>query len=136
MAIRSAAMSARGTVGLVPASRWRWSRCSALRRGCGCGGGGKPAAEDEKAKDTEVLNVAIGQELSLIDVYRHAERAASTTPNGAPCSGSSLAQEQEHVDGWTKAMRGLGGKVEAEAEELDYSDLKSERRLPASSPTN
>ena len=38
-----------------------------------------------------------------------------------------IAQEREHIDGWTKAMRGLGGEVEAEPEEVDLSDVKSER---------
>jgi hypothetical protein len=37
-----------------------------------------------------------------------------------------VAQELEHIDGWTKAMRGLDGTVEAEPEELDYSGVKTE----------
>jgi len=38
-----------------------------------------------------------------------------------------IAQEREHLDGFTKAMRGLGGEVEAGAEEVDVSSLKGER---------
>ena len=35
------------------------------------------------------------------------------------------AQEQEHVDAIVKALRGLGGKAEAQPEEIDVSRLKS-----------
>ncbi len=92
---------------------------------CGCGGSSKPAVEDERAKDSEVLNVAIGQEMSLIDAYRRAGGFVHDARSLALFR-ELVAQEQEHIDGWTKAMRGLGGQVEAEAEELDYSDVKSE----------
>jgi rubrerythrin len=91
----------------------------------GCGSGGNPAAMDEKEKDIAILNVAIGQDLSLIDGYRHAG-ALVHDPERRALFRKLVAQEQEHVDGWTKAMRGLGGKVEGEAEELDYSEVKSE----------
>jgi hypothetical protein len=92
----------------------------------GCGANGNPAAPDEKAKDAEVVNVAIGQDLTLIDAYRHAGEFVHDPANRALLR-KLLAQEQEHVDGWTKAMRGLGGRVEAEAEELNYSGLHDER---------
>jgi hypothetical protein len=91
----------------------------------GCGGHGNPVAEEEKAKDAEILNVAIGQEMSLIDAYRRAGGLVHDRANLALMR-EFVAQEQEHIDGWTKAMRGLGGQVDAEAEELDYSDVKSE----------
>jgi len=92
----------------------------------GCGEKGNPAAQDEKAKDAEVLNVAIGQELALVDAYRHGLPLLHD-PETRAIARRYLAQEQEHIDGWTKAMRGLGGQVDAEAEELDYSGVKSER---------
>ena len=91
----------------------------------GCGEKGNPAAQDEKAKDAEVLNVAIGQELALVDAYRHGLPLLND-PETRAIARRYLAQEQEHIDGWTKAMRGLGGQVEAEAEELDYSGVKDE----------
>jgi Ferritin-like domain len=92
----------------------------------GCGEKGNPAAQDEKAKDAEVLNVAIGQELALVGAYRHGIPLLRD-PETRAIARRYLAQEQEHIDGWTKAMRGLGGQVDTEAEELDYSGVKSER---------
>jgi rubrerythrin len=91
----------------------------------GCGGQGNPAAQQEKAKDAEILNVAISQEMSLIDAYRRAGSLVRDPENRALMR-QFVAQEQEHIDGWTKAMRGVGGQLDAEAEELDYSDVKSE----------
>jgi hypothetical protein len=93
---------------------------------CGCGEEGNPAVKGEKAKDAEILNVAISQELSLVDAYRHGLPLLRDPQNRA-IARRYLAQEQEHIDGWTKAMRGVGGQVDAEAEELDYSGVKSER---------
>jgi hypothetical protein len=91
----------------------------------GCGEQGNPAAKSEKEHDVEVLNVAIGQEMTLIDALRRAG-AYVHDPEALTILRRYLAQEQEHVDGWTKAMRGLGGQVEAEAEELDYSEVHGE----------
>lgn len=90
----------------------------------GCGEKGNPAAHDEKAHDIEILNVAIGQEMTLVDVYRRGG-AYLEDPELRAVLRTYVAQELEHIDGWTKAMRGLGGQVEAEGEELDYSDLKT-----------
>jgi rubrerythrin len=92
----------------------------------GCGAKSNPSTKDEQARDAEIVNVAIGQELALIDAYRRAGSFVKDAENRALLR-KFVAQEQEHIDGWTKAMRGLGGQVEAEAEELDYSGLKSER---------
>jgi hypothetical protein len=92
----------------------------------GCGGTGNSAGPDERAKDAQVVNVAIGQDLALTDAYRRAGSFVHDPENRALLR-QFVAQEQEHVDGWTKAMRGLGGQVEAEAEALDYSGVKSER---------
>jgi rubrerythrin len=94
--------------------------------GDGGGGGGDGQAADEKAADSAVLNVAIGQEMTLVEGFdsalpllRRAEARALFR--------QFIAQEREHIDGFTKAMRGLGGEVEAEAEELDLSSVKTER---------
>ncbi len=83
-------------------------------------------AAAERAADAEVLNVAIGQEMTLVDglsaglpLVRRA-RARALLRN-------LIAQEREHIDGFTKAMRGLGAENEAEAEDLDISDLRTER---------
>jgi rubrerythrin len=91
----------------------------------GCGGQGNPTAQQEKAKDAEILNVAISQEMSLIGAYRRAGSLVDD-PENRSLMRQFVAQEQEHIDGWTKAMRGVGGRLDAEAEELDYSDVKSE----------
>jgi rubrerythrin len=94
--------------------------------GDGGGGGGDGQAVDEKAADSAVLNVAIGQEMTLVEGFdsalpllRRAEARALFR--------QFIAQEREHIDGFTKAMRGLGGEVEAEAEELDLSSVRTER---------
>ena len=96
--------------------------------GCGGdggeGGAGGPAA-DEKASDSAVVNVAIGQELTLIEGFDAGLRLLRR-PESRALYRQFIAQEREHVDGWTKAMRGLGGEVEAEAEGLDLSEVKSE----------
>jgi hypothetical protein len=89
----------------------------------GCGRG-NPAGEGEKEEDAKVLNVAIGQELTLIDAYRRGGGLLHD-PELRAVMRRYVAQEQEHIDGLTMAMRGLGAKVEAEAEELDYSEVKT-----------
>lgn len=93
----------------------------------GCAAKGNPAAAEEKAGDAKVINVAIGEELTLADAYRRAALAVRD-PELHAVLRRYAAQEQEHVDGWMRAMRGLGAGVEAEAEaeELDYSALRSE----------
>jgi bacterioferritin (cytochrome b1) len=91
---------------------------------CGCASkGGGSASEGEKAADVEVLNTALSQELTAIEAYGR----------GLPLlHGEALAvarrfrvQEQEHADAVTKAIRGLGGKSDGEANPLDYSGLKT-----------
>lgn len=84
----------------------------------GCGGGADSlTTQAEKSADAEVLNGALERELTAVDAY---------TRGIGHLRGSSLAlarelraQDQEHVDALTKAMRGLGALVEAEAAELE-----------------
>ncbi len=102
------------------------SLAAAALTATGCGGQGNSSAQGEKAQDAEIVNVALGQEMALIDAYRRAGTLADDLENRALLR-RFVAQEQEHVDGWTKAMRGLGGRVEPEPEELDYSGVKTER---------
>jgi Ferritin-like domain len=91
----------------------------------GCGDSGHGAETDpEKGSDAAILNDALGRELTILDAYTHglpllrgAERAV----------GRNLrAQEQEYVGALTKAIRGLGGDTEAEAEELDLASVKDQ----------
>jgi rubrerythrin len=91
----------------------------------GCGEKGNPAGTSERDHDVEVLNVAIGQEQALADAYRRAG-AYVQDPEMRSVMRTYAAQELEHIDGWTKAMRGLGGKVETEPEELEYAGIESE----------
>lgn len=92
---------------------------------CGCGDSGHGAETDpEKGSDAAILNAALSRELTLVDAYgqgrpllRGAERAVGRR---------LYAQEQEYVDALTKAIRGLGGDTEAEAEELDLGRVKGQ----------
>jgi hypothetical protein len=101
---------------------------AALIGGCGGGGdesGGDGSVADEKASDAKVVNVAIGQEMTLIEGFE-AGLPLLRRPRSRALYRQLIAQEREHVDGWTKAMRGLGAGVEAEAEAPDLSQVKSE----------
>jgi rubrerythrin len=92
----------------------------------GCSHDSVRASRSEKEGDIEVLNTALSQELTAVDAYAH----------GLPLlRGPAIAvgrefrtQAQEHVDGITRAIRGLGGVSEAEAgaKPLDYSGLKTQ----------
>jgi ferritin-like protein len=88
----------------------------------GCGKSGHGAETDpEKGSDVEMLNVSLGGELTALQAYRR----------GGPLLGGSMravgrrfrAQEQEYADALTKAIRGLGGEVEAEPEQLDFARI-------------
>jgi hypothetical protein len=92
----------------------------------GCGGSSDSPQEGEKAFDAAAINVSVGEELTLIDAFdagmpflrRARVRALIRQFRG---------QEEEHLNGLTKLLRGLGGDVEGEAAELDLSPVKSER---------
>jgi hypothetical protein len=86
----------------------------------GCGGSGHGAETDpEKGSDAAILNTALARELTLRDAYAHARPFLPGTKGRR-----LLAEEQEYVDAVTKAIRGLGGDTEAEAEELDLSGAR------------
>ena len=92
-----------------------------------CGGGDSDNAStthDEKEADAELLNAAIGQEMTTIDVYDVGQPLLGA--KAAPAGRQLLGQTQEHMNALTKSMRGLGGEVEAEKEELDLSEVKTE----------
>jgi len=83
----------------------------------GCGNNEGSTTDAEKAADVEVLNEALTQELTTV---------AASRQGLALLRGPILAvarefhgQDQAHVDALTKAIRGLGGEVEAEASELE-----------------
>ncbi len=92
--------------------------------GCGGGGGGASATDGEKAGDVEVLNEALSQELTAVDAYT---RGLPLLHGEALAVGEAFrTQEQEHVDGITRAIRGLGGKTEVDKNPLDYSGLETQ----------
>jgi hypothetical protein len=84
----------------------------------GCGsGGGSSTAEAEKAADVEALNEALAQELTTVASYGPA--LALLHGQALAVVGEFRGQDQAHVDALTKAIRGLGGDVDAEASELE-----------------
>lgn len=87
-----------------------------------CGGHGHGAETDpEKGSDAAILNTALSRELTLLDVYEQGRRYLRA-PQGL---GRRLrAEEGEYVDDVTKAIRGLGGESEAEAEEVDLAEAR------------
>jgi rubrerythrin len=90
----------------------------------GCGGSGHAATTDsEKAADVEVVNAALAQELTAVDAYA---RGMALLHGPMLAAARELrGQDQEHVDALTKAIRGLGGEVEAEASELEAPGPKN-----------
>jgi Ferritin-like domain len=92
----------------------------------GCGGGGDGAAADERDSDAEIVNVSIGQELTLIQAYT---RSMPFLERGEAREIARLfrAHEHEHVNGLTRALRGLGRDFEAESTEVDFSEVRDER---------
>lgn len=83
----------------------------------GCGGGDDATAEGEKAADAEILGGALERELTAVDAY---ERGLGLLRGGSLALARELrGQSQEHIAALTKAMRGLGAAVEAEAAELE-----------------
>lgn len=91
----------------------------------GCGRSGQGASTDsEKAADVEVLNTVLSQELTAVDVY---ERALPLLRGRALGVARQLrGQDQAHVDAITKAIRGVGGRTDAEAAEFDEPAPKTQ----------
>jgi ribosomal protein S12 methylthiotransferase accessory factor YcaO len=94
--------------------------CAAAAAGCGKGGHGADT-DPEKAADAALLNAALSRELTAAGAYAHGlpllrgrRRALGRTLRG---------QDQEYADALTKAIRGVGGEVEAEADELELDGI-------------
>jgi rubrerythrin len=92
----------------------------------GCGGSDDPAPEVDKAFDAEAINVSVGEELTLIDAFATG-MPLLRRPRARTLIRQLRAQEQEHLNGLGKLLRGLGGELEGEAAELDLSGVKTER---------
>jgi hypothetical protein len=91
----------------------------------GCGDSGHGAETDpEKGSDAAILNEGLSRELTALDAFT---RGNGLLRGPKRALGQQLrAQEQEYVDALTKAIRGLGGDTEAEAERLDFSQVKDQ----------
>ncbi len=75
----------------------------------GCGKPGHGAETDsEKGSDAEILNAALGEELTALEAYT--EGMPEIDPRFAPAARRLRAQEQEYVSAIAKAIRGLGGE--------------------------
>ena len=94
----------------------------------GCGGSGHGAETNpEKGSDAAILNAALARELTLLDLYTYAQPRLRGSRRAL---GRRLrAEEQEYADAATKAIRGLGGDTEAEAEELDLAGAHGQAGL-------
>jgi Ferritin-like domain len=91
----------------------------------GCGDSGHGAETDpEKGADAAILNAALTRELTILSAYKQGRPLLRGAER--PLLRRLYAQEGEYVDALTKAIRGLGGDTEAEAEELDFGQVKSQ----------
>ena len=106
---------------------------------CGSGGGttGTDAAtaatattpearSDEAAADAEILAVILVRQSAAAGAYE--EVIPGLPPRLRPVAELFHGQEQEHVDATTKAIRGLGGTVDAPAEEIEVGQLETARQ--------
>jgi rubrerythrin len=91
----------------------------------GCGGGGTTAtAVPDKAADAETLNNVLARELAAIRSY---DRTLPLLHGPLLATAREFrAQEQEHVNAITKALRGLGEEAEPEEEEIESEGLKTQ----------
>jgi ferritin-like protein len=91
----------------------------------GCGDSGHGAETNpEKGSDAAILNEGLSRELTALDAYT---RGNGLLRGRERAIGRRLrAEEQEYVDALTKAIRGLGGDTDAEAEKLDFSRIRDQ----------
>jgi Ferritin-like domain len=93
--------------------------------GSGCGKPGQGAKTDpEKGSDAKLLNLALGQELTLLDAYTLG--MPRMRKGFVPAARRLRAQKQEYVSAISKAIRGLGGEAIAEPSALDPADLRTQ----------
>jgi hypothetical protein len=97
---------------------------AALLGACGSGGGGSSTTAVDQEADAEILNVILSRQSAAVDAYDRSMRALG---DGALKAARLFrAQEEEHVDGILKALRGLGEAAEPEPEEIEADGLKTE----------
>lgn len=91
----------------------------------GCGRPGQGAKTDEdKASDVENLNAFLERELTVLEAY---EQAMPLLEGRAlEVALRFQGQGQAHLDAITKAVRGIGGETDAEADELEAPPPRTE----------
>jgi bacterioferritin (cytochrome b1) len=87
-------------------------------------GCGDSPSDSEKNFDLESLNAALAQELTAVDAYT--QGLPMLQGRRRAVGREFRAQEREYVDAITKVIRGLGGEVDAEPAELDFSEVKGQ----------
>jgi hypothetical protein len=107
--------------GRAAAVLWVGFAVALLALGCGKSGHGADT-DPEKGSDAAILNGALARELTMVEAYEGGRRPLRGRLRAV--EREFRAQEQEYVDAITKAIRGLGGETEAEAEELDLSPAR------------
>ncbi|HEV7562171.1 MAG TPA: ferritin-like domain-containing protein [Solirubrobacterales bacterium] len=91
--------------------------------GCGSGGDSTTAVRDKEA-DAEILNEILSRQTAAVEAYG----AVLPALRGRALVAGRLfrAQEQEHIDGVLKALRGLGEEAEPLPEPIAADELKSQ----------
>jgi hypothetical protein len=92
----------------------------------GCGQPGHGAETDsEKGSDVEILNAALGRELTVLAAYT--QGMPRIGPRFALSARRLRAQEQEYVSAIAKAIRGVGGRATGTASEIDTGELHNQK---------
>jgi hypothetical protein len=90
---------------------------------CG-GGGGVTTAVPDKDADVEILNNVLTRQTGAVAAY---DRTLSHLGGrNLPLARVFRAQEQEHIDAIVKALRGIGGDAQLDAEEIEANHRKTE----------
>jgi hypothetical protein len=87
-----------------------------------CGNDSEESAIDPEA-DARVLNEVLGRQLAAVDAY--GEALPLLRGAGLATARRFRAQEQEHVDATTKALRGLEGKADPPPETVEAGELET-----------
>jgi hypothetical protein len=89
-----------------------------------CGGqSGPTTAVPDKEADVAVMNEILGRQMAAVKAY--GEVLPRLRGRTLALGRQFQAQEQEHVDGTIKGLRGIGGKAEPAAEEIEVGELKT-----------
>lgn len=86
-----------------------------------CGGGGDDGSAVDPEADAAVLNEILGRQQAAVQAYSEALPALRGA--GLAMARRFRTQEQEHVDGTTKTLRGLEQPAEPAAETIAAGDL-------------